>query len=584
MRISGKGEVSGNITSIILSRVGPGIDRFFYGEYVEGGLKGPQMPIVKWIWDYGGVSRVFQGGVREFASIYGDLAVYRVSGLRGLVEGRFTFRGIEEYSQLEDGFEVHHEGGVTRLRLSPKPTVERDGEVVVIRADVDGDLRLAIASSGLSDEDYLRYLNAAFMDEGFVEVRRRRWLGELMDGIVGDDLYRYCWYVILTNRCSIPKHPVLKHPFNMPSKYVFRHQWLWDSSFHAIVLSHRDPSMAMEELENLMENQKPDGRIPHEIFLSKTACRSFWGVDDYSPWTTQPPVLAIAIDRVLSTMWNDEFAEKALNTLMKYDLWFRAQRDHDSDSLYSYYSPLESGWDDSPRWDGAIERLKANPQLYEQKYGISGMWKYSMAPVEAVDLNSLIYLQRRVIAKIARRLNRPVIAEQYEAMADETASAVRRLMWDSSTGFFYDLLEEDHSFIRVKTPAAFLTMFAGIATEEQAEELVGHILNPREFWTTFPIPSVAADEPTYDPAGYWRGRSWINMVWFTYHGLRRYGYHREASMLAEKTIRAMTTWGVTCNENYNSTTAEPMGAVDFGWSTLVIDIAYYEGYLRTISR
>ena len=559
MRIVGKHEIAGNITSAILDQANVGLSKIFYGEYLEGELRGSIKDyVLSIVWDYGGVRRVWRGGAREYLSIYEDLLIYTLAGYSGDLNGSFRVRGLSGIGSREgDVVEVKHEGGPLYIKAHPEPTIVTEEGGFRLSVKVDGSFKLV-----LSGPDQLRYVKAALEDPSIVEVRRRGWLSSLLSGINGSDLYRYCWYVILTNRCRVPGgHPALKRPFTMPSKYVFRHQWLWDSSFHAIVLSYYDPALAMGELENLLANQKPDGRIPHEIFMSREACKSFWGVDDYSPWTTQPPVLAIAVDRVLSVKWDEDFARRALEALIRYDMWFRSQRDNDSDHLYSYLNPLETGWDDSPRWDEASRGVRSIDP---------------MKPVEAVDLNSLIYLQRRVIAKVARRLGEVKLAEDYEDLADKTAHAVIKYMWDDDSGFFYDIFEEGHGKIRVKTPAAFLTMFAGIATGEQAERLVAHIFNPREFWTTFPIPSVSADEPSYNPEGYWRGRSWINLVWFTYHGLRNYGYFREASQLARRVIEAMER-ALSCNENYNSATGQPMGARDFGWSTLVIDIMISEG-------
>lgn len=144
-------------------------------------------------------------------------------------------------------------------------------------------------------------------------------------------------------------------------------------------------------------------------------------------------------------------------------------------------------------------------------------------------------------------------------------------MWDAQRGFYYDVLEEDHRLLGVKSPAAFITLYAGIATHEQAEELLVHLLDPKEFWTQFPLPTVSADDPSYDPRGYWRGRSWLNQLWLTYRGLRRYGFGEESRLLAEKALEIMAS-GPTCNENYDSSTGEPLGAPDFGWSTLALDL------------
>ncbi len=565
MRISNKFEISGNITSIIMSSTGIGLSKLFYGEYVEGELRGSNATLLRSYWDFGGIRRYWSNGSFEFTSVYGDLAVYVVRGYRGIIQGEFKVRGFGGISELSDGsINVKHEGGFMRIKSNQLLNLKVLDNGFAVTININGELRVVTAGG-----DQVNDVDKALNDESQVESKRRLWLSTLMSNVNGDDLIKLCWYVILTNRCSVPNHQALRKPFNMPSKYVFKHQWLWDSSFHSIVLSHYDVNMAMEELENLFTNQKPDGRIPHEIFMSKEACKSFWGIDDYSPWTTQPPVLAVAVDRVLSVKWDDDFAKRAINALMKYDEWFRSQRDGDSDYLYSYFDPLESGWDNSPRWDEATRRFNENPQRYG-RYG-----KLTMAPIEAVDLNSLIYLQRRIIAKLARRLGEVKAANYYDELADETARAIRRITWNNEDGFFYDVYEENHELIRVKTPAAFLTLFSGIATGEQAEKLVVHLFNPREFWTMFPLPSVSADEPTYDPAGYWRGRSWINLVWFTYHGLRNYGYYNEASRLLNKVLEVMGK-SMTCSENYNSSNGEPMGAPDFGWSTLVIDMVMSE--------
>ena len=565
MRISNKLEISGNITSIIMNNAGIGLSRLFYGEYVEGELRGSNAALLRSYWDFGGIRRYWGNGASEFASIYGDLMIYTLRSYTGVLQGEFKVRGFGGINELNDGsINVKHEGGLMRIKASQPINIKVTDNGFTLTISVNGELKLVAAGGGQVND-----VDKVLIDESVIESRRRLWLSALMGNVNGSDLIKLCWYVILTNRCAVPNHPALRRPFNMPSKYVFKHQWLWDSSFHAIVLRHYDVNMAMEELENLILNQKPDGRIPHEIFMSKELCKSFWGIDDYSPWTTQPPVLAVAVDRVLSMKWDSEFARRALNALIKYDEWFRNQRDRDSDHLYSYFDPLESGWDNSPRWDEAIRRFKENPQ----HYGIYG--KLTMAPVEAVDLNSLIYLQRRIIAKLARRLGEVNIADQYDELADETAKAVRRIMWSEGDGFFYDVYEEGHELIKIKTPAAYLTMFAGIATGEQAERLVVHLFNAREFWTTFPLPSVSADEPAYDPTGYWRGRSWINLVWFTYHGLRNYGYYEEASRLLNRVLEVMGK-SMTCNENYNSSTGEPMGAPDFGWSTLIIDMVMSE--------
>jgi hypothetical protein len=94
MRIAGKNEISGNIMSIVMNRDGIGLGRIFYGEYVEGGLIGEAGKLLSSVWDFGGVRRRWGNGASEFASIYGDLAIYVLRGYNGTLKGMFKVRGF----------------------------------------------------------------------------------------------------------------------------------------------------------------------------------------------------------------------------------------------------------------------------------------------------------------------------------------------------------------------------------------------------------------------------------------------------------------------------------------------------------
>ena len=110
-----------------------------------------------------------------------------------------------------------------------------------------------------------------------------------------------------------------------------------------------------------------------------------------------------------------------------------------------------------------------------------------------------------------------------------------------------------------------------------------HLLNEREFWTPYPVPSVAATEPSFDPLHRtgvpWRGPTWVNVNWYLYWGLRAHGYAAVARELATRTVAMVARGGV--REFYHPYTGEGQGATEFGWSTLVLDLAQSEGLLGT---
>jgi len=604
IRLTGKEEVVGNLISVSM---GPkGVAKFSFGEYFEASplcelIKPDKILVKNHLWEMGSIRRQVEvDGItlNELLAAYEDTLVYSISNpehrtvelhLKGSIsvfswfnsQLRSKIRRLAgvKFEPLEElsGFAAFY-GDTSCLCVSSSESLKLKIEEDQIFYEIEAKLRdgetLAISAAGSTslDEAIINAKKALKNPEKLASCKLRELEVSLsrtprLTGLKPRYklLWNYLWYTILSNRVKVKGHPVLKFAFNMPSKHVFRHQWLWDSAFHAIVLSRYDVRMAEEELRNLFLAQKSDGRIPHEVFISKEFCSLFWEVDDFAPWTTQPPVIALSVDYIRKNGGNRGFLEEAFKVLDRYDVWFRKFRDADKDQLMTYVDYLESGWDNSVRWDNAINKFKENPEKYEKLYH-----RLRMAPIEAVDLNCLIYLQRLILKSLALELDYKDKAEEYAELAERTALGIRNLMWNPKDGFYYDIYEEDHTQLGIKTPAAFLTLFAGLPDKEQAEALVHHLMDPEEFWTTFPLPSVSADDPSYDPKGYWRGRSWINLAWFSYQGLKRYGFEDEAKTLARRILKIMAK-GPTCNENYDSSTGEPLGAPDFGWSTLALD-------------
>jgi glycogen debranching enzyme len=106
-----------------------------------------------------------------------------------------------------------------------------------------------------------------------------------------------------------------------------------------------------------------------------------------------------------------------------------------------------------------------------------------------------------------------------------------------------------------------------------------HLHNPAEFWLPYPVPSVAANEPSFDPEArtglLWRGSTWVNMNWFLVGGLRQHGYIELADELVERTCAMISNGGF--REYYSPYSGIGYGAPGFGWTTLVLDFLLPSG-------
>jgi hypothetical protein len=153
-------------------------------------------------------------------------------------------------------------------------------------------------------------------------------------------------------------------------------------------------------------------------------------------------------------------------------------------------------------------------------------------------------------------------------------------MYDEERGLFHALARPEPREQLALTWAALAPLALPDLPEPIGRRLVEeHLLDPNRFWLPVPPPSVAATDPTFslDDTGllglrrYWRGPTWVNAAWLVWLGLVRLGYDEHAAELAARVGGAVVREGL--REYYHPFTGRGMGAVDFGWSTLVMEIA-----------
>src|SRR5215207_5372266 len=103
----------------------------------------------------------------------------------------------------------------------------------------------------------------------------------------------------------------------VPAEGLYPHQWLWDSCFIAIGLSHFDLPAARSELVSLVRGQWANGMLPNMIFARgyRYALERFFWNSRRNPAAprniatsgiTQPPMLAEAVMQVGNKLTADE--------------------------------------------------------------------------------------------------------------------------------------------------------------------------------------------------------------------------------------------------------------------------------------
>ena len=158
-----------------------------------------------------------------------------------------------------------------------------------------------------------------------------------------------------------------------------------------------------------------------------------------------------------------------------------------------------------------------------------------------------------------------------------TPALVERL-WDEERGLFIDEAQPGGLRPEPVTWASLAPLALPDLPEAIGRRLVEeHLLDPKRFWLPVPPPSVSAAEPSFEPGRarglvrrYWRGPTWVNAAWLLWLGLARLGYAEEADRVAAALGEAVEREGL--REYYHPRTGEGLGATDFAWTSLVVEM------------
>ncbi|MBN1537381.1 MAG: hypothetical protein JW908_11660 [Anaerolineales bacterium] len=355
--------------------------------------------------------------------------------------------------------------------------------------------------------------------------------------------YAYAWWVMANNLIS-PQGNVIYEAMT-PSKLGYVGLWLWDNAMHALAYRYVDAELARNQIRSILAHQLPNGMLPDVIYdegIVSTIDHPISGE------VTKPPILAWAALKLHETDPNIDFLREIYVPLVRLNAWWVSMNDDDGDGLVQYNHPYSSGLDDSPLWD-------------------EGM------PVESPELNTYLCIQIMSLAKIAEIIQMDAEAAMWKRRATAIVTRMITHFWDADAGLFWVL--KDHQPVRVVTPFNLYPLWTGQLPEEINNRLISHLKDPEMFWGPYVLPTVARNDPHYDPDTMWRGPVWANINYFFIEALKINGENTLAKELRDRTLEMILSQK-DIYEYYGAETGiPPAKAVNmFGWTSAVfIDLA-----------
>lgn len=417
----------------------------------------------------------------------------------------------------------------------------------------------------------------------------------------------------------------------LPSPQLYPHQWSWDASFIALGYSHYFTLRAIAETEALFSAQWSNGLLPHIVFNPSTEASYFPGP---SVWNThvsphakeiptsgivQPPVHAIASLAIFrnARTTSDRIAAKQhlFSIFPKLQSWHNYlynNRDPANEGLVYIRHMWESGMDNSPAWDAALEAIvlsqdeipsytrvdkgKVGNQnerpttffydravylinlFYQNRYDEAEIFRQSPFLVQDVLFNAILANAGEALADIANILGLPEEAEMNRKRAEKTAKAITAKLYDPEERFFFDYDLVANRLIRRKISGGFVALFGAAVDQSHVGAMVEHLYSPgflSDDLSSWTIPSVSKEDPGYTNTTYWKGPAWLNINYLVREGLLKNANgnahaERIAEYLKERSIEMINSAGFF--EYFNPISGSPHGGHQFSWSAaLVID-------------
>jgi len=419
--------------------------------------------------------------------------------------------------------------------------------------------------------------------------------------------------------------------FTVPSRYLYPHQWNWDSGFIAIGYARYNTDRAIKELTRLFKAQWKNGMLPQIVFDEKNLGTYYPEPDVWqthllsadapenflTSGITMPPIHGVAVLRIYEYSKEKEKVKEFLKwifpKLLNLHRYFYNERHPDGNGLIYIRHPWESGMDNSPTWDEILERIDVSnvkippikrkdikvvdPEVrpqdidYKRYIYLVELFKknryierdiFRECPFLVYDplFNSILSASNKALIKIADIIGFSV--REPEEWYLLTKKGISENLFNPERKIFdaYDITKK--KLINVDTAAGFMPLFGSAASYDQAQKIYEY-LNSTSFCALhqgncFTIPNYNTLKEDFSRKNYWRGPVWININWMLYQGLKSYGFREKAVQLAKNILELPIRFGFY--EYFDSFDGRGYGSKDFSWTaSLFIDISYEGNYL-----
>ena len=246
--------------------------------------------------------------------------------------------------------------------------------------------------------------------------------------------------------------------------------------------------------------------------------------------------------------------------LEDYDAYLWRTRNPEGEGVLQSWCIWDTGEDGCHRFDGSPNRWphdyppvgaqtpkQSDPSDRESYYRCSSKRELAgipRVPLRSMDMMAYSYANRMTRAYISDELGDGKF-DFWREQAEEVRRALKQNLWRPEKGAAYDK-DRNNQWMETLIHNNLRCMWYGVFDQGMADEFVRrHLLNPEEFFTPVPLPSIAANDPVFfnAPDNNWSGPS-QGLTWQRAIGaLENYGHYAELTILGRIYLKMLKAAG-----------------------------------------
>ncbi len=335
----------------------------------------------------------------------------------------------------------------------------------------------------------------------------------------------------------------------------YKNVWLETQPMGGCMYAKRDVEIARNNQLIFMDLQREDGRLAGAISYKggKLTPRYQELQGNYLPFEAFDVYYWVGKDR--------QYLEKLYTTLEKYDNYLWKTRDSDHNGCLEAWGAGDTGEDHCTRFGKSYhswmfdyaptcENLKNMPKPDSttlcndgcnkgiSKSPTNALEYNSPMPMESMDMMSYSFANRTVLAQISEILKNGQ-SKYWHNKALDVQKKLKEYLWIPERHACFDK-DKNNTVMDILTHNNLRCMYFGSFDQQMADEFVKyHLMNPKEFWTPMPLPSIAANDPAFRniPGNNWSGQPQGLTYQRSMRALENYGHYAELTLIGEKFLK-----------------------------------------------